>query len=313
MSPRFALSTLRAMTAICLSALLVGCLEKEGETRIKDVEDKMDGQRFDIARANEFLIVEKAKLAGFEQAALDLTEAKGLTESLSEMKAVLEAAQTRNSDLNDSIKLTELELSQYRNQYRKVVRKASVGTNIDLSTTKGDDFKDVRILSITPLDIRVYMPSGPQTVLLKDITPAVREMLQMGDDEAAGFIEKQNTNATLRAEKFKKWKEGQGEREEKAAKEAIIQKMRDMQEEVYKREDEINVRIQEIKGWKSKASNLEMRASQEKDDAKSRKAERYAELSRDKADALADQNSDSWIVVGRLKAELEDLKRMGIR
>jgi hypothetical protein len=56
-----------------------------------------------------------------------------------------------------------------------------------------------------------------------------------------------------------------------------------------------------------------MRASQEKDDAKSRKAERYAELSRDKADALADQNSDSWIVVGRLKAELEDLKRMGIR
>jgi hypothetical protein len=135
----------------------------------------------------------------------------------------------------------------------------------------------------------------------------------MGDDEAAGFIEKQNTNATLRAEKFKKWKEGQGEREEKAAKEAIIQKMRDMQEEVYKREDEINVRIQEIKGWKSKASNLEMRASQEKDDAKSRKAERYAELSRDKADALADQNSDSWIVVGRLKAELEDLKRMGIR
>jgi hypothetical protein len=96
MSPRFALSTLRAMTAICLSALLVGCLEKEGETRIKDVEDKMDGQRFDIARANEFLIVEKAKLAGFEQAALDLTEAKGLTESLSEMKAVLEAAQTRN-------------------------------------------------------------------------------------------------------------------------------------------------------------------------------------------------------------------------
>jgi hypothetical protein len=194
-----------------------------------------------------------------------------------------------------------------------VVRKASVGTNIDLSTTKGVDFKDVRILSITPLDIRVYMPSGPQTVLLKDITPAVREMLQMGDDEAAGFIEKQNTNATLRAEKFKKWKEGQGEREEKAAKEAIIQKMRDMQEEVYKREDEINVRIQEIKGWKSKASNLEMRASQEKDDAKSRKAERYAELSRDKADALADQNSDSWIVVGRLKAELEDLKRMGIR
>ena len=72
----------------------------------------MNGQRFDIARVNEILIVEKAKLAGFEQAALDLTEAKGLTESLSEMKAVLEAAQTRNSDLNDSIKLTQLKFGQ---------------------------------------------------------------------------------------------------------------------------------------------------------------------------------------------------------
>lgn len=310
---RFALSTFCPVATILLSTLLVGCLEKDDETRIDRIDEKMEGQRFDIARANEYLAAEKVKLAGFEQAALDLKEAKVLRESLTEKIAVLKEAAGRNSEISDSVNLTELELNQYRDKYRKVVRKASIGQNVDLSTTKGDDFKAVRILSITPLEIRIYMPSGPQTVLLKDLTPAVREMLQMSDEEATQFIEKQNANATLRAEKFKKWKEGQSEREEEAAKTAIIQKMRDMQEEIYKREDQINIRIQEIKGWKSKASNLELRASQEKDDAKSKRAERYAELSRDKADALTDENSDSWMVVGRLKAQLEDLKRMGIR
>ncbi len=68
-----------------------------------------------------------------------------------------------------------------------------------------------------------------------------------------------------------------------------------------------------MKAWKSKASNMDLDASREKNEAKSQKIERLAELARDKARDLSDKNSDSWVVVGRLKAELEDLKRRGIR
>ena len=211
------------------------------------------------------------------------------------------------------IDLTKLELQQTRRVLRKKVRKAAIGKEIDLSSTKGEGYEDVKIMKVSPLALKIYMPSGPETVPLRELPEAVREMLQMSEDEAADYLRRKNESEVARAEEFKKWKEGQSERDEEAAKEALIQRMKDLQEEIYEREDAINIRLQEMKAWKSKASNMELEASRERNDDRARKLERLADLARDKALALSDENSDSWIVVGRLKGELQDLKRIGIR
>ena len=94
---------------------------------------------------------------------------------------------------------------------------------------------------------------------------------------------------------------------------AILQKMKDMQAEIFKREDVIRIKIGEIKGWKSKASQWEANAFKENNQARRKKAIGYSEVYRDKAQELADENSNSYIELARLNNELEDLKRLGIR
>jgi hypothetical protein len=90
----------------------------------------------------------------------------------------------------------------------------------------------------------------------------------------------------------------------------ILEKMKGIRQEIYDRENEINRRSQEIKAWKSKASQLDARAAEERSTGRPQKSAKLAELARDKADVLADQNSDSWIVIEGLKAELNDLERL---
>ena len=107
--------------------------------------------------------------------------------------------------------------------------------------------------------------------------------------------------------------EGLAGGKDEGRKTAILQKMKDMQVEIFKREDVIRIKIGEIKGWKSKASQWEANAFKENNQARRKKAIGYSVVYRDKAQELADENSDSYIVLSRLNNELEDLKRLGIR
>ena len=305
---------LSSSLSVCLvSSLFVSCLEEDEGARIENLSDKLDGQRFDIGRTKEFIALEEMKIKKYNQAKADMKEVERLTAAITQNEEDFAKAKLSFQELNESLSTTEQELKQARMNYRAQVRKEAIGQNIDLSETMGEKFKEVRVMAISPLAIKVYMPSGPTTVPLKDLSENVREMLQMGEDEVTEHLKKQDERATARAEKIKKWNEGKADRAKEASKQEILQRMKDLQEEIYEREDAINVRLQEMKAWKSKASNMDLDASREKNEAKSQKIERLAELARDKARDLSDKNSDSWVVVGRLKAELEDLKRRGIR
>ncbi|MCX8237399.1 MAG: hypothetical protein OSB05_01145 [Akkermansiaceae bacterium] len=107
--------------------------------------------------------------------------------------------------------------------------------------------------------------------------------------------------------------EGLAGGKDEGRKTAILQKMKDMQAEIFEREDVIRIKIGEIKGWKSKASQWEANAFKENNQARRKKAIGYSEVYRDKAQELADENSNSYIELARLNNELEDLKRLGIR
>ncbi len=291
----------------------MSCLEEDEAAKIDNLFEKLDDQRFDKGRINEFIAAEKLKIENYQKMAEELEEHAQLTSALEAAEQSLAEGKVEIEELTDVIGLTKLELQQTRRVLRKKVRKAAIGKEIDLSSTKGEGYEDVKIMKVSPLALKIYMPSGPETVPLRELPEAVREMLQMSEDEAADYLRRKNESEVARAEEFKKWKEGQSERDEEAAKEALIQRMKDLQEEIYEREDAINIRLQEMKAWKSKASNMELEASRERNDDRARKLERLADLARDKALALSDENSDSWIVVGRLKGELQDLKRIGIR
>ena len=299
--------------AVFIAVSLVACLEDDEAAEMTNLSEKLDGQRFDIGRTKEIIASEKLKLEKFKQASIDMKESEELTKSIDSAEKEITAGKANMSELADSIQLLALELKNKKAAYRVRVRKEAIGQNIDLSETLGEKFKAVRIMAISPLAVKIYTSAGPQNVPLKDLPSKVREMLQMSEEEVAEHLQKQSESATARAKKFEKWKAGQADRDKESAKQAVLQRIKDLREEIFQREDDINKRLQELKAWKSKASNMELEAAREKNEATSRKLERLADLARDKALELTDQNSDSWIVVGRLKSELEDLKRMGIR
>ena len=298
---------------VVASTALVGCFELDGEAKIENLDKKLDGQSYDLRHKKKYLAEEKVKFAKHEKAREDIKLAVKIKESLDEKTIIFEEAKLRNEELGESIDLIGEEFEKYQARYRAILRKDAIGESIDLSATKGDEYKDVRILSISPLRIRVYMPSGPQEIPLKELTPEILAKLQMSEEEANKFTEKLQSNTALRAEKYKKWKEGLAERKEEGRKTAILQKIKDMQAEIFEREDVIRIKIGEIKGWKSKASQWEANAFKENNQARRKKAIGYSEVYRDKAQELADENSNSYIELARLNNELEDLKRLGIR
>ncbi len=303
----------RMIFGLLLPFVLLGCLEEEEGVGIKNLLDELDGQRFDIGRTKEFVAAEKMKLKNYQQAAEDQKKGAELEEALVKVEEAIEENSARNTELSDTVELIQLEFEKLRNLYRVSARKAAIDKTVDLSATKGEGFENVRIMGVNPVAIKVYMSSGPQLIPFRDIPAKVREMLLMSEEEAAEYLQRRGEDAAARAVKLKEWKAGQAERNKEAAKSAFLDKVRDLQDEIFKREDAINIRIGEIKGWKSKASNLELESGNERNEKKAARLMRHAELVRDKAQALSLINSDAWIVVGRLKAELEDLKRTGGR
>jgi len=292
------------------SAFLAGCFEEDENGQTNITGEELEGLQFDLNRARKFLEDGKVKLAASEKAAVDSKLAAKLDEELKEISSQVESATARNTDLADEIELTVVEFDQYQAKYRKMVRDALVGTNVDLSSKKGDGYKDVRVLGIDPTAVKVYQPSGPESVPIKDLPAALVEKLQMDEEEADRYREKLASNATALAKQFKVWEEKQVEKKDDAAKEAIQLKMREIREEIVKREHIINRKIQQIKAWKSKASQLDARVAEERAQGRRQKSDKLAELARAKADILADQNSDSWVVIERLKVELNYLERL---
>jgi len=293
---------------LAASMFLTGCLEEEGGGQ--NYGEQLEGQRFDIARIKEFVEEEKEKLAAFQKAAADSEQVAIMTKELEKVSKEIETAKTRNSNLADEIELTSVEFSQYQSKYRKMVRDAMVGTKVDLSLTKGDDYKEARVLGIDPTAIKVYRSSGPEGIPIKDLPSAIVEKLQMDEEEAASYLEKLAANEKVRAKQFAQWKEKQSEKQPDVAVAEVDGDMKEIRVAIFEREQMISRKIQEIKAWKSKASQLDARAADERASGRRHKSERLAELARDKADILADENADSWVVIERLKAQLQYLTRI---
>ncbi len=303
--------TYSVFAAAALSFSLSSCLEEEGEV-IVHLEDKLDGQAYDLDRVREYIGAEEAKLARFEEAAANQIEIEKLTAILVEVQKVQKAAEAENMELSDQISLTNLELSQYQDQHYAQIRRQSVGKNIDLSETKGDAFKAARILSITPLSLRVVISSGPQSVPLAELPSSVRERLGMSEKHAEVIRAKRAANALARSEKWAEWKATQGKRDKENAMTEIENEIKEKRVEIDALKEAINLRMQQMTAWKSKASGFETRAFETQQRGKSSKSWlKRSDLARDKAEELADLNRHDWTIVARLKAQTAELKKMG--
>jgi hypothetical protein len=91
----------------------------------------------------------------------DLRKAGEINEAISNVTKTLENVTSLIDEVRASLEESELGFEDYQAKYRAKVRKEVVGKNLDLSATKGEGFKEVRVLSVNPVEIRIYQSSGP--------------------------------------------------------------------------------------------------------------------------------------------------------
>lgn len=291
---------------------LVGCLEDEKKIDLEGVKAEIEGLDFDKERNQKFIDQAKAKLAELKKMVVDKEMAEEINGKLSEVTKTLEKVTASVDELKASVDESETGFDDYQAKYRAKVREEVVGKNLDFSATKGDDYKSVRVLSVNPLEIRIYRSSGPQSVPLSEIPKDIREMLQMSKEEAEAHEARLRENAQLRAERYKEWKKGLADRQSEAAQNAIAKRLKDIQKEVEAIEKAINLRLLTIQDLKSRASQWERDFSLAQSDKRREKAMKYSQMYRDKAQKLTDTSADGHLVIARLRSEEEDLKGMQI-
>ena len=303
-------SQFRSFVLLACSFFFVGCLEDERKVDLEDLKRKLDGVAFDKESTNKFIDLAKVKLAELKIAERDFKKAGEINESISNVTKTLEEVTALIDEVKASLEASKLGFEDYQAKYRAKVRKDVVGKNLDLSATKGEDFKEVRVLSVNPVEIRIYQTSGPQSVPISEIPKEVREMLQMSEEEAEAHRSKLRDNAKVREERYKEWKEGLADRKSEAAQKAIAKRLKDIQTEVEDIENSMNLRLLKIQDLKSRSSQWQRDYSLARGDKQREKALGYSQMYRDKAQKLNDLNSDGHLVIARLRSEEEDLKKM---
>jgi len=277
---------------------------------LEEVKGKLDGVEFDKKSTSKFIDAAKAKLAELKIAEGDLEKAGEINEAISKVTQTLEKVTASIDEVKASLEESELGFEDYQAKYRTKVRKEVVGKNLDLSATKGEGFKEVRVLSVNPVEIRIYQSSGPQSVPVSEIPKEIREMLQMSEEEAEAHRAKLRDNAKVREERYKEWKEGLADRKSEAAQEAIAKRLKDIQVEVETIENAMNLRLLKIQHLKSRSSQWQRDYSLARSDKRREQALGNSQMYRDKAQRLNDLNADGHLVIARLRSEEEDLKKM---
>jgi hypothetical protein len=303
-------SLIKSFALVTYCFFFVGCLEEEVKMDLEEVKGKLDGVEFDKKSTSKFIDAAKAKLAELKIAEGDLEKAGEINEAISKVTQTLEKVTASIDEVKASLEESELGFEDYQAKYRTKVRKEVVGKNLDLSATKGEGFKEVRVLSVNPVEIRIYQSSGPQSVPVSEIPKEIREMLQMSEEEAEAHRAKLRDNAKVREERYKEWKEGLADRKSEAAQEAIAKRLKDIQVEVETIENAMNLRLLKIQHLKSRSSQWQRDYSLARSDKRREQALGNSQMYRDKAQRLNDLNADGHLVIARLRSEEEDLKKM---
>lgn len=302
-------TAVRLLSLLAPSMMMVGCFEDE-EGKMEALKKELKGLTFDEARTKGYVDQAKKSLAESLQVKADRERVEIIQKELSKMTPELDALRGQSDELRASLESTQVELEQYQLRIRAKIRQEIVGTEVDLSKTKGEEFAKVKVLSVSPFGVRIYTQSGPVLIPVASLPTDLKERLQLSDEEVAAFLEKQAANVKIREEKYQEWKKGLAARKETEAQEEIVKRILEIQNEIQSIEKQINEKSTKIRDLKSRASQWERNWSQDQNQGRRARAEKYYQFYRDQAQKITDENSNAWLFVSKLNAEKEELKKL---
>jgi hypothetical protein len=272
------------------------------ESRLKD-----QGRNMEVAK--EELELKKRRLTeidGFREVAAVLKE----TDAAKEVElGVIAGLKEEISDLQEEVDSTQLDFEEYRQKYRDVERASAVGEVLDLSETKGEGFQKCKVLSITPLHLRVMLSAGPAGIPYNDLPKGIRDRFQFGQEEAEAFQTKMDAVRANLDQGIANWEKKQKALKGEAAKKALIDRIAQTKKAMggkLQLSDRLDRSAHE---WRAKAVAYDQKANDAKARGNISSSAGLARKARNKADRYSRQADDARLAVNRLLEEQDELER----
>ena len=159
----------------------------ENADDIRELEDSISGISESLVDVESRLEEEEEKLAKFKEWKEVEERYQTSSAKFEAVESELNLVKVKTKEVSIALKAATLDFFKYRNQYRSMVRTKAKGALIDLSSVKGAEYKDVRISRITPLELRVLLPSGPKGVPYALLPEEHQRRFQFSDEEADAY------------------------------------------------------------------------------------------------------------------------------
>lgn len=283
-----------------------GCLE-EGPGA-SGLADKLAEQEDILTRRRLELRQAEAQIKKLEGIRRDLDRIEDLRTGMAaideELRQIDEETALREAERD----LTLRELARARAKARQDIREKSRGEMIDLSASKGPDYREVRIYQILPIGIKIQLPSGTETIPFEEVPEDLKEKFLMSREEAEAYRERLVTVARARARRAQEKKQRREERSDERKEALLAARIAELEKEILAIEAEVDKRARKVSELQSTASNWELKAARAKDANGKKRAIRFALNYREQASEVAEGNSHALKVVSALLDELKELK-----
>lgn len=229
------------------------------------LSEKIDNRIATVSELDEELETQRSRLNMYRVLNDKNSKLNQLRDEVAEKKDVLSTKVLAHQNLQSDIEALYAEWGEYRELYRENERALWIGRKVDLSSTKGDYFKECFVTGITPTLFRVRTEAGAlRAIKYTELPKDIQDRLQFGDEEASAYelqlqrIEKENFEKRKTMEKADQEKRAQREARDT---EMQIEKVKRM---IRQRTDEYRKKLTEAQKWRKKLSDLKNKSSRGK-------------------------------------------------
>ena len=237
-------------------------------------------------------------------------EIESAKEKLALEKEKLAALEERRIEIDDKLSAIQLTFEEYRDQYRKAERLAAKGEILDLSETKGESYKESKVLGVSALFLSVMRPDGPEGIPYKELPKAIQDRFQFGEDEAAAYELKMAKSDAARAKQFAEWKAKQNSDTPEA-------KSSNLEKRLAQTEAQANVKREEgdkyralSDEWREKAARYWKSMKKATSDAQLAGIEKTAYRAEEKANTFLDMSRVARSEAVQLASEALEIRTM---
>lgn len=172
-----------------LGGLGMAVLSGTAESNEATIEGLVNDQAIHLRALESGLDERKSEIEKFESYRKTLGQIDTELMEITRNEEVVGRLKAQMTEVRGAVEVEVENFETYRSKYRLLERHAAEGEKIDLSATKGPDFKEMTISGVTPLHLKVMTSAGPLGIPYYELPLEVQDRFQFSADESRTYQE----------------------------------------------------------------------------------------------------------------------------